>query len=51
MSPFVILGLSGLLFCFSSNLMEVLLANDADPDQTLHDVASDLSLHCLPMTS
>ena len=24
-------------------------ANSGDPDQTPHSVASDLSLHCLPM--
>ena len=27
-----------------------MLANDVDPDQTPHYVASDLGLHCLPMT-
>ena len=26
-----------------------MLANNVDPDQTPHDVASDLGLHCLPM--
>ena len=31
-------------------LMEILFANNVDPDQTPHYVASDLSLHCLPMT-
>ena len=35
-----------LLFYFG----EKLLANTADPDQMPHYVASDLSLHCLPMT-
>ena len=25
-------------------------ANSVDPDQTLHFVVSDLSLHCLPMS-
>ena len=29
---------------------EILLANNVDPDQTPHDVASDLGLQCLPMT-
>ena len=29
--------------------MENLLANNVDPDQTPHHVASDLSLHCLPL--
>ena len=27
-----------------------MLANNEDPDQTPHDVVSDLGLHCLPMT-
>ena len=27
-----------------------MLANTVDPDQTPHNVASDLGLHCLPMT-
>ena len=31
-------------------LMEILLENIVDPDQTSHYVASDLGLHCLPMT-
>ena len=26
------------------------LANSADPDQILHSAASDLDLHCLPIT-
>ena len=30
--------------------MEILLANSVDPDQMPHSVASDLGLHCLPMT-
>ena len=25
-------------------------ANSGDPDQTLHSAASDLDLHCLPMS-
>ena len=29
--------------------MEILLANNEDPDQTPHDVASDPGLHCLRM--
>ena len=28
----------------------MLLENSLDPDQMPHDVASDLGLHCLPMT-
>ena len=27
-----------------------MLSNIVDPDQTPHHVASDLGLHCLPMT-
>ena len=30
--------------------MAKLFANSEDPDQTLHSVASDLDLHCLPIT-
>ena len=30
--------------------MEILLANTVEPDQTPHYVASDLGLHCLPIT-
>ena len=30
--------------------MEVQLANTEDPNQMPHYVASDLGLHCLPMT-
>ena len=30
--------------------MVELLANSGDPDQTPHSVASDLGLHCLPIT-
>ena len=29
---------------------KILLANTVDPNQTPHYVASDLGLHCLPMT-
>ena len=36
------------LYCFF--LWKILLANDVNPYQTPHDVASDLGLHCLPMT-
>ena len=27
-----------------------LVANSGDPDETLHSAASDLGLHCLPIT-
>ena len=36
-----------LLFYF---LLKILYANNVDPDQMPHYVASDLDLHCLPMT-
>ena len=38
----VILGVSGLFFRFYSFLWIILLANNVDPEQTPHDVASDL---------
>ena len=38
------LGVSGLF------LLGILLANNVDPDQLLHYMASYLGLHCLPMT-
>ena len=50
MSPFVILGLSGSFCSFILFFMEILLANNLDPDQMPHDVASDQGLHCLPLT-
>ena len=37
-----------LLFYFLT--WKIMLANIIDPDQTPHCVASDLGLHCLPMT-
>ena len=50
MSPFVILGMP-VLFChyyiFNG---KILLVNNVDPDQIPHYVASDLDLHCLPVT-
>ena len=45
-SPFVILDMSG-LFCRFYSIFDV---NNVDPDQTPHHVASDLGLHCLPVT-
>ena len=30
--------------------MDELFANKGDPDQKLHSAASDLGLHCLPIT-
>ena len=51
MSPFVILGVSG-IFCLFYSIFDgkILLENTLDPDQMPHDVASDLGLHCLPVT-
>ena len=40
-------SISSLLFYFR---WKILLANNEDPDQTPHYVASDLGLHCLLMT-
>ena len=33
-----------------SNLNRKIFANSGDPDQTPHYAASDLGLHCLPMS-
>ena len=51
-SPFPSLGVSGELFHFYSfsNRMILLLANREDPDQMPRSVASDLGLHCLPIS-
>ena len=46
-SLFVILGASGQFHCFFLLLLflwQILLSNSVDPDQTPHDVASDLGL-------
>ena len=46
-------GLFVIFVTFILLLMEnwkILLANNVDPDQMPHYVASDLGLHCLPMT-
>ena len=39
-------------FLLNSCFVEIseLYANSVDPDQTPHSAASDLSLHCLPMS-
>ena len=49
-SLFVILGMKGLFCRFIRFLVKILLANNVEPDQTPHNVASDLGLHCLPTT-
>ena len=48
-SPFVILGVSG-LFCGFYSIFYGKSCYNVDPDQMPHYVASDLGLHCLPMT-
>ena len=40
----------GFILSFILFLWKILLANNVDPDQMPHYVASDLGLHCLPMT-
>ena len=51
MSPLVILGVLSLFCHFHSIfLWKILLAYNVDPDQMPHYVASDLGLHCLPLT-
>ena len=49
--PFPVCGVSG-WFLYSSCNVETseFNANSADPDQMPHSVASDLGLHCLPMS-
>ena len=49
--PFIILGVSGLYFVLLFYFfMKNLLANNIDPEQMPHYVASDLGLCCLPMS-
>ena len=38
------------LSLFFNFYWKILFANNLDPDQMPHDVASDLGLHCLPVT-
>ena len=38
-----------MILIFIENMAD-LFANSGGPDQTLHSVASDLGLHCLPIT-
>ena len=50
-SPFLFDGLLCGILHFYSNLNRIFCkANSGDPDQKLHFVASDLGLHCLPMS-
>ena len=37
-------------FTYSYRKMPEAFANNEDPDQMLHSAASDLGLHCLPIT-
>ena len=37
-------------FRYSERKMAKLFANSGDPDQMPHSAASDLGLHCLPIT-
>ena len=50
-SPFPILGLLGVFFPFLFKFEKKLLyANRGEPDQMPRFAASDLVLHCLPMS-
>ena len=50
-SPFPILGVPGVLFSFLFYYEYIfLLANSEDSDQTPRSAASDLGLHCLPIS-
>ena len=43
-------GVGSILSLLFNFLWKIQLANNVDPDQTPQYVASDLGLHCLPMT-
>ena len=45
-----ILGTPGYEIYIFLEKIAKLFANSEDPDQTLHSAASDLGLHCLPLT-
>ena len=45
---FMVIG--SILLFYSVLDGKILLAYNVDPDQMPHNVASDLGLHCLPMT-
>ena len=51
-SPFPFEGLLGGIFHFYSNLNRTFCEQKVhgDPDQAPHSAASDLGLHCLPMS-
>ena len=44
------MGVGSILWILSYFWRKFLLANNVDPNQTPHNVASDLGLHCLPET-
>ena len=49
--PYSVKGVSGKLLLLPwFTEIPVINANGVDPDQTPHSVASDLGLHCLPMS-
>ena len=43
-------GVGSVLLLLFYVLCKILIANNVGPDQMPHYVASDLGLHCLPMT-
>ena len=49
-SPISVLGISGYTMYIFLEKKAKLSANSGDPDQMLHSAASDLGLHCLPIT-
>ena len=49
-SQFLILGMSGYMMKIFRKKIVELFANSGDPDQTPRFAASDLGLHCLPVT-
>ena len=49
-SQISIAGTSGCEIYIFLEKMAKLFANSGDPDQTPHSAASDLDLHCLPIT-
>ena len=49
-SPISILGMPGYAIYIFLEKMDKLFANNGDPDKTPRSAASDLGLHCLPVT-
>ena len=48
--PFTIQGCLDIFLLLLPRLKNVFNANREDPDQTPHSAASDLGLHCLPLS-